>query len=150
MALTPEVQSLIDILHEETRDEAWQARVQDSYEAAQTTLNMTDESVARAVLREVLRQNVDDAILDDVLDAAKADSAEAFAQNIHEKAQSWDGAEINPRLEIEIAKDPRQLGEEFNGAGAIGREDAQRRGEWRAFCINCYPEVIFRHARLGG
>lgn len=116
MALTPEIRSFIDILHEETRDVAWQARVQQSYEAAQATMGTADVGAAKAGLREVLRQNVDESILDDVLEAAEADSAEAFAQNIHEKAQSWAAAPIDPRLEVEIARDPRPLGPQFNAA----------------------------------
>lgn len=116
MALTPEVQSFIDILHEETRDAAWQARVQESYEAAQTSMGTTDVNVSKAALGEILRQNVDDAILEDVMDAAQADDAEDFAQITYEKAQSWDSAPIDPRLEVDIARAPRPLGAQFNGA----------------------------------
>jgi hypothetical protein len=116
MALTPEVRSFIDILHEETRDAAWQVRVQESYEAAQATLGTDDGAAARAGLREVLRQNVDDSILEDVLAASEAESAEAFAQTIHERAQSWAATPIDPRLEVEIARNPRPLGPQFTGA----------------------------------
>ena len=62
MALTPEVQSFIEILHEETRDAAWQARVQESYETARASMGTTDSTVMKAALREILRQNVDDAV----------------------------------------------------------------------------------------
>jgi|GEM_PF-1819225 len=130
MALTPEVQSFIEILHEETRDAAWQARVQESYETAQATLGTADGAAARAGLREVLRQNVDDSILDDVLAASEAESAEAFAQTIHDRAQSWAEAPIDPRLEVEIARNPRPLGPQFNGA------DPQLTEQIRSAAIN--------------
>lgn len=116
MALTPEVQSFIEVLHEETRDAAWQARVQASYEAAQADMGTTDQAAARAGLREVLRQNVDESILADVLEAAEAENAQDFAQSIYYLGQSWAAAPIEPRLEVEIARNPRPLDEQFRGA----------------------------------
>lgn len=116
MALTPEVQSFIEILHEETRDAAWQARVQESYEAARASMGTSDANVTKAALREILRQNVDDYILDDVMDAAQADDAEDFSQSLYEKAQSWEANPVEPRRAVDIAREPRPLGSQFDDA----------------------------------
>ncbi len=126
MALTPEIQSLINTLHENMRDDAWQDRLESGYDAAIDALQTHDMQAVSATIREILRQNVDESILDDVLQAAEMQSAEEFAQAIRDRAQSWGPQDIHPRLQIDIDRNPRPLGARFANADPQNKNVAQR------------------------
>lgn len=121
--ITPEIQSLIDILHEDVRDDAWQQRVAQAYDTAIAPALAgdalpTDRAVAQTALQEILRQRVADEILDDVMSAAENGQGIDFARTLREKAARWERTGLAARSEDEVSVRPRQLDAQFNALDA--------------------------------
>lgn len=97
MAVSPEIQGLIDALHATPREEGWAQNVADAYTAAIASVPVELEGAApefvemvqTKVVQETLRQHVDEDILPDVMAITEAPPGEDFAEGLTERASDW-------------------------------------------------------------
>lgn len=112
MAVTAEIEKLIEDIHSADRSGDWQKRLAQGHEAAVGSLSATDAALKSNVLNEILRQRVDATILDDVMSAMDAPDSENFAKKLGESSASW-AANLKARSEQDVRARPRDLSPEF-------------------------------------
>jgi hypothetical protein len=121
MAVTAEINKLIEDIHSADRNGDWQQNLVASHQAALSSLNSSDISLKNNVLNEILRQRVDESILDDVTAALDAPNSEDFSRKLSESSAGWQ-ANLTARTEQEARLRPRELSQQFAG---INQEQAQ-------------------------
>lgn len=112
MAMTAEVNKLIEDLHSADRSGDWPQRLAQSHGAALGSLSTPDAALKSNVLNEILRQRVDAAILDDVMAAMHAPDSQGFSQKVGEASANW-AAVVKARSEQDVKLRPRDLSPEF-------------------------------------
>lgn len=138
MALSPEIQGLIDTLHTTPREEGWGQSVLEQYQAALDSIQTPGiEAVPEHiimmkndVLQEILRQHVDEDILPDVMQVFDNPPREEFVETLEEKASAWPEAlQVYTEEEFE-AGGPRlnQYAEQTDPASAEQMAAAARAG----------------------
>lgn len=109
MAMTPELQTLIDVLHEPHREDGWAERLQDGFDDLRKSIATENDSLAVIAIGEMLRQRVDERIMDDVVQTVGgADGAAGFAAGIVEKSKNWGADPLKARREVEVGRKPRE------------------------------------------
>lgn len=135
MALSPEFQTLVETLHEDVRDEAWAGRVVDSYQAVYEQIGSELERSEAGeflapqyidAIQEVLRQHVDERILNDVLAVTDGLVAEDFEEQLVETASSWPTNLIIFSEEEELR--PNEQYTEIDADAARRLQEASREG----------------------
>lgn len=123
MAVSPEIRSFIDILHEDVRDEAWMERLENAYTAFAETIPASDLVSKPQIIQEVLRQHVDEDILGDVFRAAQADSAEGFVHSLTEPVEGADGESYTPVSSWKTGQVPIPEDEEAELRNVLGNPE---------------------------
>lgn len=113
MAISPQINELIEILHNSDRSGDWEQRIVTLYDAALETLPTPEAGLKKNVLDEILRQRVDEDILDDVMQAAEAPDSTGFASRIKTASANWAALNLAARSEEEARERPRDLSPEF-------------------------------------
>lgn len=143
MALTPEIQTLLETVHESPRGDDWATRTAEAYNVALESIDTSSiavmaeasiEALRNDTLQEVLRQFADDRILNDLLQITDTPEAEDFEARLGAAAQGWP-ANVNIFRSDDLEEEglrPHEAAQEIDTGLAARLQEAARQGDTAA------------------